>query len=340
MSDYGDTLRKERRLELAQRALPSEMLNEYGEITFATKTEGGASFPASDYAYVPDAKTPSTWKLRLTATPGGGPDAHIVGAAIAALGKGFRGNKVAIPADALPAVKAKVKAAWVKANPDKTPKDMPAVVASADDLVELGSVESAPVLVACGENDNDLEVSVKIDDISATPAPEVLSAVKSLVEAIKVSYAGYDIDCDVDIDVDQKSTEAADSYKNELELDVNGFSQTPPDLIKITFDSVVTAIKNAYGAKFDLEVDIDVDFADDTEMADDSPGPSAVAAPSPAYYNAEGTEELGNAEGTEELGTLPPALKAQLVKKLTAQSAKEKDPVKKAAIDAKIKMYS
>lgn len=339
MSDYGDTLRNERRLELAQRALPLEMLNEYGEITFATKTEAGKSFSASDYAYVPDPEKPSTWKLRLTATPGGGPDAHIVGAAIAALGKGFRGNKVAIPSADLAAVKAKVKAAWLKANPDKTSKDLPLVVASADDIVELDTIvetvelaTDSTALVACGGNDNDLEVSVKIDDISATPDPEVLSAVKSLVEAIKVAYSGYEIDCDVDIDVDQKSTEAADSYKNELELDVNGFSQTPPDLIKITFDSVVTAIKNVYGAKFDLEIDIDVDVADVESADDTTPAPS----PSPSYYNSESVEELGN----EELGSLPPALKAQLVKKLTAQAAKEKDPKKKAAIEAKIKAYS
>ena len=61
----------------------------------ATKSEGDAGkFPASDYAYAPDPKSPSTWKLRLTATPGGKPDSSIVGAACAALGKGFRGNKV------------------------------------------------------------------------------------------------------------------------------------------------------------------------------------------------------------------------------------------------------
>src|ERR1700746_4042522 len=163
MSDYGDTLRKERRLELAQRALPSDMLNEYGEITFATKTEGGKSFPASDYAYVPDPNMPSTWKLRLTATPGGGPDAHIVGAAVAALGKGFRGKKVQIPAADLPKVKAKVRAAWLKANPDKTSKDLPTIIASGE---VISSELETVALVACGDdNDNDLEVSVKIDDI-------------------------------------------------------------------------------------------------------------------------------------------------------------------------------
>jgi hypothetical protein len=97
----------------------------------ATKREDGKDFPASAYAYVPDATKPSTWKLRLTKTPGAGPDAGIVGAAIAALGKGFRGQKVQIPAADLPAVKTKVRAAWRKANPDKKPADMPATIKEA-----------------------------------------------------------------------------------------------------------------------------------------------------------------------------------------------------------------
>lgn len=92
------------------------------------KTEGGEKFPASDYAYTPDKMKPSTWKLRLTSSPGGDPDPAIVGAAVAALGKGFMGNKVQLPEDAHAAVKAKVKAAWLKANPDKTAKDLPPVL--------------------------------------------------------------------------------------------------------------------------------------------------------------------------------------------------------------------
>jgi len=93
-----------------------------------TKTEGGAAFPAAAFAYVPDPKTPAGWKLRLWKTPGGGPDAGIVGAAIAALGQGFRGNKVSIPAADLAGVKAKVRAAWTKANLDKSADTMPAAL--------------------------------------------------------------------------------------------------------------------------------------------------------------------------------------------------------------------
>ncbi len=107
----------------------------------ATKTEGGKSFPVSDYAYVPDPEKPSEWKLRLTATPGGTPDSGIVGAAIAALGAGFRGQKVDIPAADLAGVKAKVRAAWKKANPDKDVTDMPPVIREA--FAEEGSIVEA-----------------------------------------------------------------------------------------------------------------------------------------------------------------------------------------------------
>ena len=91
------------------------------------KTEDGVSYPKSDYAFTPD-DVPSHWKLRLTSAPGGKPDPHIVGAAVAALGKGFRGNKVEIPAEALHGVKAKVRAAWKAANPDKGSDELPEVL--------------------------------------------------------------------------------------------------------------------------------------------------------------------------------------------------------------------
>lgn len=97
-----------------------------------TKTEDGQQFPAGDYAYVPDPAKPSTWKLRLTATPGGDPDPRIVGAAVAALGKGFRGQKVQVPAADRPKVVARVRAAWRKAHPDADGDTMPPVLREAD----------------------------------------------------------------------------------------------------------------------------------------------------------------------------------------------------------------
>lgn len=75
--------------------------------------------PASGWAYVPDPDKTSTWKLNIS-------DAAHTSAAVAALGKGFRGNKVSIPSDKLAAVKAKVRAAYKKFYPDK---DVPSAIA-------------------------------------------------------------------------------------------------------------------------------------------------------------------------------------------------------------------
>ena len=101
----------------------------YSQVSEATKTEDGKAFQSKDYAYVPDPDSPSTWKLRLTDTPGGAPSPRIVGAAIAALGPGgFRGQKVQIPSSEMAAVKRKVRAAWKKLNPDADPEDVPAAI--------------------------------------------------------------------------------------------------------------------------------------------------------------------------------------------------------------------
>jgi len=119
-----------------------------------TKTENGEDHPASDYAYVPDPKTPSTWKLLLD-TP-----AHI-GGAVAALGPGgYRGQKVQIPAGDLAAVKAKVKAAWLKAHPDQ-----------ADSL--------PPVLKSYGTTGG---VMKNLEVIKAKLAPEVVKHLEDLHE--------------------------------------------------------------------------------------------------------------------------------------------------------------
>lgn len=123
-------------------AHPSEDYLDEGIEKADGKSVGGKSFPASDWAYVPDPSKPSTWKLRLTATPGGPPDARIVGAAVAALGAGFRGNKVEIPAGDLPKVKARVRAAWKKANAGKN-ETMPDVL-----KVESGELQKGMYGVA------------------------------------------------------------------------------------------------------------------------------------------------------------------------------------------------
>lgn len=91
----------------------------------ATKTENGLSFPSRAFAFVPDPQKPSTWKLRLWETPSKGVTRAQVGRAIAAIGKGFRGNRVqGIPASAMPRVKAKIRAAFnaVKREGEELPE--------------------------------------------------------------------------------------------------------------------------------------------------------------------------------------------------------------------------
>ncbi len=60
-----------------------------------TKREGGVDFPPADFASVPDAAKPSTWKLRLAETSPGNVTVAQVGRAITALQpSGFRGRRV------------------------------------------------------------------------------------------------------------------------------------------------------------------------------------------------------------------------------------------------------
>lgn len=101
-----------------------------------TKTEAGVDFPSAAYAYVPDPESPSTWKLRLWETPESKVTARQVGMAVAALGAGFRGNKVEIPSGDMAAVKAKVRAAWKSVHGEGD--EMPDVLSKSEE------VEKAP----------------------------------------------------------------------------------------------------------------------------------------------------------------------------------------------------
>lgn len=104
-------------VDLGDNPIPVVMLTEYRDVVEkATKKEGSENLSTSDYAYVPDSEKPSTWKLRID-------DATHVRAAVAALGKGFRGNKVSIPSEDLSAVKSKVRRAYKKFFPDKVDED-------------------------------------------------------------------------------------------------------------------------------------------------------------------------------------------------------------------------
>ena len=99
------------------------------------KAEG--DLPNSAFAYVPDKDKTSTRKLRID-------DANHVRSAVAALGKGMMGNKVQIPEKDLPAVKAKVRAAYKKFFPEN---EVPSVLKSMgekdSDAVSESSIQKA-----------------------------------------------------------------------------------------------------------------------------------------------------------------------------------------------------
>ena len=143
----------------------------YQQAEQETKREGGKAFHKADYAYTPGG--PSTWKLRLTNTPGGAPDPHIVGAAVAALGKGFRGQRVQIPSQDLGAVKAKVRRAWHQANPKATPDDVPDVLKASNEMAGVAPPGWEPTvkkMKRSGEIDNPYALAWYMKNRGMAPA--------------------------------------------------------------------------------------------------------------------------------------------------------------------------
>ena len=117
------------------------------------KTEGGTKYHVSDYAYTPDDADPSTWKLRIVKSPGGKPDAGQVGAAIAAYGKGFRGQKVKIAAADKGKVKSRLRGAWRAANPDRGEDEMPDAIKNSRS--RLGTLLLRALRLADGEESDE-----------------------------------------------------------------------------------------------------------------------------------------------------------------------------------------
>lgn len=111
-----------------------------------TKTDDGQEYTASDYLYVPDPDEPSTWKLRIAEYVDGKKQvtAAQVGRAIAALSPGgFRGNRVELPADVIPRIKARLRQLWKRFHPDADPSAMPKHIAEATGATEMTLVEGA-----------------------------------------------------------------------------------------------------------------------------------------------------------------------------------------------------
>jgi hypothetical protein len=95
----------------------------------AKKREDGEDFPPSAFAYVPDPESPSTWKLRLWDSLGDRETREQVGRAVAALSPGgFRGNRVQIPSEDLPAVRRRVAQAWRKVWADDDAAELPEIL--------------------------------------------------------------------------------------------------------------------------------------------------------------------------------------------------------------------
>lgn len=200
-----------------------------------TKREGGQDFPAAAFAYVPDPSKPSTWKLRLWDDLQAKESAAQVGRAIAALGAGFRGNKVSIPSNDLPAVKRKVLAAWKKVNKDKKPSETPLVLKFEENVnVELqnqgeyGKVKPMEnsltdnkislmrkfiVWLMNEPSDNGLEKSVAAETSTVNEVDvEQVEETQMDIEVLKEALGSV---------IDQKFNEFATSLKGEVEESMN-----------------------------------------------------------------------------------------------------------------------
>ncbi len=150
------------------------------QVADKTKTEDGVEYPAAAYAYVPDPDEPSGWKIRLWDKTKKETAAQI-GDAVAALGKGFRGKKAEIPAADLPGVKAKVKAAWKRVNPDAKQEDVPEIFKARQSLLEF----LKKFLGAAADND-DTGHARSFSDVAGDKEKDqvVWQALSSLQEAL------------------------------------------------------------------------------------------------------------------------------------------------------------
>jgi len=145
-----------------------------------TKREDGEDFPAEAFAYVPDREMPSTWKLRLWDSLADKETVAQVSRAVSALRpSGFRGNKVQIPREDMPAVKRKIAAAWRKVNgPDRPVPDI--LKESAEFEMEDFEDDILEVI----ENLNiDLSAESDVEEAAEEVGEEIQDATEELEEA-------------------------------------------------------------------------------------------------------------------------------------------------------------
>lgn len=151
----------------------------------ATKTEGSDKLTAKDYAYTPDKEKVSTWKLRID-------DANHVRAAVAALGKGFRGQKVEIPSADRDAVIKRVRTAYKKFYPAN---ELPEIIKSVDgieDSVNTG-VNKSGVVDPVNTNKNKTQGDLPVDMNEVMKSAEFQELIKAqIAEVTKAKDAELD----------------------------------------------------------------------------------------------------------------------------------------------------
>lgn len=212
------------------------------------KTEGGVEYPADAYAYVPDPDKPSTWKLRLWESPDKKVTAKQVGMAVAALGTGFRGNKVDIPDDDLAAVKAKVLAAWKQANPDATDDDIPDVLKT-DAKKSLAKRLFSAIAKALGIEDEGAAGAVQkggsaetfADALKDRQMQQVTNQIWDTTYAFNESFAS--ILMDDTVDPDQKSdmmTQSLGEFDDALKGLIDAWSSGQPAAAVAKADDTIT----------------------------------------------------------------------------------------------------
>ncbi len=132
-----------------------------------TKTEGGVSYSASDFASVPDRESPSTWKLRLAAGSSGSFTVAQVGRAITALQpSGFRGNQVQLSSSERSSALRKISSTI--GGLDATDDQKSNLRERLDDVKEVGIL----IRIAKGAKDKVLETlrGVRADSLTSQSA--------------------------------------------------------------------------------------------------------------------------------------------------------------------------
>jgi len=154
------------------------------------KVEEGFEFPAEAYLYVPDPDKPSTWKLRIWETPDDKITRAQLGRAAAALGPGFRGQRVDLPQEDRRTCARKLIGLYRKLDvPDEEIPDylwrIAGMTASDDDIIEREAI-----LCVAGEYPDKGITLTEVDlDVLASSAAQ--REVPIRIEHISTPLDGY-----------------------------------------------------------------------------------------------------------------------------------------------------